>query len=261
MNFLFWSLITKTKYLNETNQTEIETKLAESNLTDDLMLVLIPVFCIFGLITNSLNVVVFMSPKMKDVSFKYMLAISVSNLLYNAISIYNYVVYCENCKLATVYATSIYKIFVNNYIVNCLSLFSLFIELNLSFQRYFILTNKQNKYVVRTKNVLLTCMIVSLICYIPSLFCYDIKTVKVFSRNKTLIRQTYKTELSSFGLSPTGKGVTIALFALRILMGSVLLGFINIYNTYLFRKRFYDRAMVKEKQRKSCKFITVTKEL
>lgn len=40
----------------------------------------LPLVCLIGVITNALNIVVFLNPKMKDISFKYMLAISVADL-------------------------------------------------------------------------------------------------------------------------------------------------------------------------------------
>ena len=45
-----------------------------------------PLLCIIAVITNSLNVGVFINPKMKDTSFKYSLCISISEVFYAGIS-------------------------------------------------------------------------------------------------------------------------------------------------------------------------------
>ena len=40
----------------------------------------LPLVCLFGVFANILNIIVFLNPKMKDISFKYMLVISISDL-------------------------------------------------------------------------------------------------------------------------------------------------------------------------------------
>ena len=42
---------------------------------------LLPAICIFGFLNNLINIIVFLNSKMKDISFKYLLAISISDLL------------------------------------------------------------------------------------------------------------------------------------------------------------------------------------
>ena len=55
------------------------------------------VLCTLGILTNSINAAVFMHPKMKDISFRYLLAISLSEILYlgfesmKFINIYDYI--------------------------------------------------------------------------------------------------------------------------------------------------------------------------
>lgn len=64
-----------------------------------LELTVFPLFSIFGMITNSLNIAVFLKLVVKDQAFKYMLAGSVVDLIYSTILIYNFMQYCSDCFL------------------------------------------------------------------------------------------------------------------------------------------------------------------
>ena len=65
----------------EVNSTQFINSTITFNTYSSLLPYLpLPLVCLFGIITNSLNIAVFLNPKMKDSSFKYMLIISISDL-------------------------------------------------------------------------------------------------------------------------------------------------------------------------------------
>ncbi len=257
MSFIFWNLL---------NETATSTKeppwLNNIEISSIFLLIQIPIACIFGMITNGLNILVFLNTKMKDISFKYMLAISLSNFIYDFILVYAYFIYCDNCYLFYSYNTQVYKIIVNNYLANSLAIFSSFVEIYLSIQRYYILKNIKSIFQTESyKLVLFFILIISLVYYIPALFCYDIKAKQTYyyinnnNNNFSTINYQieYSTLLNSFGTSFVGKFVTITLVLIRILLCSVILTLINITNALEFRRRFYCRAVYKLKRAKSGK--------
>ena len=66
------------------------------------------IFCLSGVLFNLLNSFVFMNSQMKDISFKYMLAISISDVIYLACNAYVFVTYCNDCLINKTYLTQIY---------------------------------------------------------------------------------------------------------------------------------------------------------
>ena len=73
----YLSLIEVDSILNTTITNSTITINTYSKLLPYLPL---PFVCLFGIITNSLNIAVFANSKMKDLSFKYMLIISICDL-------------------------------------------------------------------------------------------------------------------------------------------------------------------------------------
>ena len=245
MSYIFWNVINEQTFLNA---TQVASKTRSSQNCS--ILILIPIVCTFGIITNGLNISVFLHSKMKDISFKYMLAISASNVLYNFLLLYGYIIYCEDCDLNKSFGTQVFKIIVNNHLASCLAIFSNLIEIYLSLQRYFILKNKKTLQAISFKQVLLLLSLISLVYYIPALFCYDIVKKEIYSFNQTLANSTiYATELNVFSRSLFGKSLTISLLSLRIFLSSVLLSLINISNAVMFRHRFHTRAVLKLRNR------------
>ena len=97
---------------------------------------LIPAICIFGFVTNLLNIAVLLNPKMKDISFKYILATSLSDLLYLTLSGYSFVELCSDCPLNNSYFTQIYIIFIDSFFTSCLAIFCIFVDIFLSLILY-----------------------------------------------------------------------------------------------------------------------------
>lgn len=257
MSFIFWNVITERSILNNSLS---DTNNSNSSRSPNFLLYLIPVVCLFGIITNGLNISVFLNSKMKDISFTYMLAISASNLLYNVVLVYAFYIYCEDCDLYRSYGTQVFKIIVNNYLASCLAIFSNLVEIYLSLQRNFILKNKKFQQLISPKLVLIVISIISYVFYIPALFCYDIvANEEIYTTNHTLIKETsYVTKLNDFSKSKFGKTLTITLVSVRIFLSSFLLAIINISNALMFRKRFRTRAVAKLRNRsKSCKQVLI----
>ena len=97
--------------------------------------------CLLGIFANSVNIAVFVMPKMKDSSFKYMLATSISNMFYLKLTLIGFLISCDSCTLKSSYFTQLYLILVDDYLTSVLAIFSIITDNILSIQRYLILVN------------------------------------------------------------------------------------------------------------------------
>lgn len=201
---MFWSLLSEKKFLNYSANGTLHAAKYYPSLDNLIVLSLIPIICIFGAITNGLNILVFLNPKMKDPSFKFMLAISIANFLYNSLLSYGFIIYCDECKLNKNFGTQVFKILINNYTASCLTVFVTLVEIYLSIQRYFILINKRYLQNLTIQSVMLTILAISLVYNVPVLFCYDILSLKTFDSNLVLVSSLFSTKLSKFGKSVLG---------------------------------------------------------
>ena len=90
---------------------------------------LLPAICIFGFLNNLINIIVFLNSKMKDISFKYLLAISISDLLYLFSLSYLFISQCVDCPLHNTYFTHLYDFILFHYFAPSLAIFCIFTEL------------------------------------------------------------------------------------------------------------------------------------
>lgn len=240
----FWNDLTERVKLNSSNLTS--NPLFNGSSEGLLPLFTIPIVCLFGVVTNGLNIAVFLNSRMKDPTFKYMLAISISNFLYTGLLSYGYVVYCDECTLNKSYGTQVFKIIVNNYISSSLAVFSNLVEIYLSMQRYFILTNKNNLQTISYKLVLFILFIVAALYYVNVLFCYDIIKYEYVYEDQVLFTH-HSTALSNYSRSDFGKAITLTFVTMRIVLSTVVLPSINVVNLYLFRKIFKKKLETKLK--------------
>lgn len=238
---MIWEIINqKYKYSNTT--TVLDNDLLDPVEYTDILLILIPIVCLFSVITNGLNILVFLHSKMKDSTFKYMLAISVSNLLYAGLLSYGYIVYCEDCSLSKSYGTQLFKIWIEYYFTSCLAFFSILIEIVISIHRYFLLKNNNN-FLSKTSFKWITPMLllISLLFYIPVIFTYEIVPVQL---NDTIIYSKVRT---SFGRTNMGRSFPIIQSLTRIFLSTFILSVVNVANIIGFRQRFKKKIQLKLK--------------
>ncbi len=178
---------------------------------------------IFGVVTNLLNIFVFLSNRanMKHQIFTFMLAISSVDLAYCALLTYKSWSTCEICQLYTVYFTQLYTIIVFDYITSCLAIFNILIDIIVSFERYLIVVNSRYLRRISTQAVIWFVGVFSLLYYSPVLFMKSIEAIENSSESFRLV-------LTSFGKSILAKIVLIVLQSVRIFLSVLLLPTINI---------------------------------
>jgi hypothetical protein len=193
----------------------------------------------FSILTNFVNIIVFVNPKLKDPSYSYMLTIAISNFLYSIFThIYVVTFYCLACATYNTYFSSLFSIYFGNYAAAALGLFRITIECMLSLNTLCILTNRtwlttfsQNslKFFILISLFLISSAV--LYSFVP--FGHYIGTY-VDSKGNT----RYTDSFSSFISSPFSTNMSIAVGSLRILLIVLVECPLNILNVIEFRKRY-----------------------
>ncbi len=192
--------------------------------------------CVFGLITNTLSVLVFLKANLKDSSFKYMLVTSFSDLLYLGLSLIAAILsdLYEADGFNHSYFKNIYLLWIDDYFTGCLAIFCILIDIVLALQRYLILLNKTCCQKMSHNIIMIVLLIISLIYYLPILYFTDV--ICNFS-NQTNLTQC-KAVRNQQGSSLLGNLSVILMSAFRIFLVIIILTSINILNSYEFKKRF-----------------------
>ncbi len=211
-------------------------------------LVFFPIFSLFGLITNAINIMVFSNSKMKDISFKYMLVISYVHIIYSGLSIYNMIIYCEECLLNKMYESQFYKIIITYYFNNSLAMVGHCCELFISVHRYLQLKNIKCLDKIPIHLMIIIFFIISLIYYSSELLVYDIMDTKRYLNN-SLFDSTYTTMSTPFGKTLAARIIVIVQSMFRAFLTIILIPLINIGIIFEFNKRFKNRIKTKLKYR------------
>ena len=196
-----------------------------------------PIICLFGMITNILNIIIFLNSQMKDSSFKYMLAISISDLFYLSILSYQFIGYCDECSFNRNYLLQIYTFVFDQYLSRCLAIFNILAEIFLSIQRYTVLINRQYLRQTTHKWLIISLFVISLLFYMPLLFFKQIIEIKN-SLNFTSDVSGSSLQYNQLGESYIGEIIPIILTSIRIFLGTFILTAINILNATELRRRF-----------------------
>lgn len=199
--------------------------------------ILTGIFCLTGVVLNILNIIVFLNAKMKDISFRYMLVISLSDVVYLASNAYVFVTFCDECSINKSYLTQIYILYFHEYVSRSMAIFNILVEIALSVQRYLILINKTNSILNNNhyKMVVLGLLFFSFLFYLPLTFFKSINSINTNNSNETFDQQ-FKLEYNQIGESTAGKLTLVIISIIRLVLGSVVLTIINIISVYTLKK-------------------------
>jgi hypothetical protein len=216
----------------------------------------------FGVITNLINTAVFLHPKMKDPSFKYLLVISISDLIYLAMSLgaFNYL--CEKCLVRQSYFEILYFFTCVEFIIRVLAIFSILTELFLSIQRYMALKNKRYIKEKMHKWLIFGLFLASLIYYMPLTlfrqiipFEYSNQTTNATKINIQDNLREYNLEYNELGSTKAGIVIPIVLQMIRFFLGSIVNSALNLVITYEFRKRYAKKRKTDTIEMCKCSWI------
>ena len=99
---------------------------------------ILPAICLFGVVTNLLNIIVFSHSELKEDIYKYMLAHSVSDFLYTFCVFFTWISR-SRYPIASTYFAKWYEIFIFFTSLNGLGTMSALVEIAISFDRLFLI--------------------------------------------------------------------------------------------------------------------------
>lgn len=218
-----------------------------------------PFICIFGLLSNIVNSIIFyFSPKLKHSTYRLMLVISIVDIFYLSILLTSTFIsdcrqYCIHMRYR--YNVKQFELYAEDYFSSCLALFVIFIEIMLSTKRYLIMSNSRKFRSEFYNNITLAmAFLVSLIYYIPVIYVKEIiESPMDFEKNNN--RTAFILIKSSFGKSNVGKAIPVILASIRLVLATILLSAINVLTTLRFKYRIKHKGKVKNIQCKSIFYL------
>ncbi len=193
------------------------------------------VLCLFSTITNGICIAVFLSPKLKDVSFKYMLAQSISDFIYSFSLSFQILYFFPIDKVRFSLASQLYSIAIFSIVTSALAIFYILIAIWISLQRYLLFKNKKLLENISYRKIISFLLLLSFFYYFPAIFQ---NRIVIINNNSTQSNDTFfSTEETDFAKSSMGKILYIFLEGLRIFLNSMLLPFINVLTMIESKKR------------------------
>jgi len=178
------------------------------------------------MITNGLNTAVFLNSKMKNTTFKFMLAISINDFFYLLFCVFTTIIFCENCSsIRYTYFFSLYLLIVANFLGPCLAMFTIFTDIILSIHRFYIITNKKHWIWTKPKWILFIISVISIIFYLPLLF------LKRIDANENILEFT--NSISEY--------VYLSIHIIRFILSVIVLSILNIINFYKYKSMNYNK--------------------
>jgi hypothetical protein len=207
---------------------------------------ILPLICFYSIITSLINLIVFFTLKSKNIIYKIMLYNSLSDIAYLLSVIFVFVIRCgQFCpELKDSYMAKIYHQYVFMYVANSLGLFGVLIEILISVQRIFILTNRTFMNASKTNVCLVAFLIFSFLFCMPQLFAFELKrTETITSSNTTRIIYTRE------NITPNMSFLFRHLFgiqqAFRLILIVCLIFTLNYLTYYLFKKQAKKKRQLK----------------
>lgn len=187
-------------------------------------------FCLIGVISNLVNLSVFLSPELKDASYKFMMIKTISNIVYLSVAIITEILsYCSNCSWNPTYFAQLFFIIGGMVLPGLLTVFRLLIELSVSVYTSCILINRPWPGKYTHIWVILACIALSIAFYTPNDFYY---TVIMYDTDMFTFWPT------SFYGTNAAKIITLVQMFTRVILTVLIIPSINFLNLVMFKKRF-----------------------
>ena len=196
-------------------------------------------FCSFGILTNALNIFVFVNARLKEQIFKYMLTMSIIDLFYCILAITESFVLCHSCSFYNTIYRQICFIYILQYFQSCLAIMNIFIELIISMERYMIVRNSKYLHSISAKIVLSTLCFISLCYYLPVLYVLDIRLESE--------SDVYSTSNTEFGNTRSGMVIMLLLQLVRILLTILFLPILSVLTVVMMRRNFNKRGQLRRR--------------
>lgn len=187
------------------------------------------IICALGSVSSLINISVLTNPRLKDTVYKYFLASSIIDLFYTVIIALKIFITCgtecDNIRKNQL-STMVYILYFQDYLTSCFAINNILIEIFVSLQRFFIISNRKMMQHLKPLKVVLGIFMFTLVYYSPLMF---MKEITSFNNN-------FKLENTQFGTSSIGRVISVILTLTRLFLASVFLFAINWLNLVKFNR-------------------------
>jgi hypothetical protein len=194
----------------------------------------------FPILTNVVNIAVFLNPKLKDDTYKYLIFKSIANFFYSLFAWLNVIfTNCPTCATPQTYFACFFSLWFGNFIQSPLVLFRAILDNIISLYTFCILKNLNwFKRLPSYKYITLISLIISTILsmYIP----FGSGIISVVDNNGNT---KYLYRANDFFNTSLFQTVAISFNSLRYFLAVFLLTFLNVLNAIGFRKRYKKRTI------------------
>ena len=208
------------------------------------------VACVFGTITNAICIAVFLKMQ-ENVTFKYMLAQSISDFFYLSLLAFQSIEYSLDDSVRLSLPTQIYVYLVRDILTSFLGIFYVLVETWICLQRYSILRKKSFLEEISFKRIISSISLLSIVYYLPKFFRYEIYSTQT-ANNSTLIFNHRET---NFTQSTSGKALFSFLECLRIFLNSILVPVTDILIMIEIKK------ILRKKAEQRTRFSEISKKI
>ena len=146
---------------------------------------MIPVLCVLGLLTNSINALVFSQrKKLKNSIYRYFIWHSIADLVYLSLCFVRFILHLERFKyLQASFYFLLYEFVVYVYFTSCLAILMILIELLIAAKRLLIVTNINLTFKLKFRTIVVVFSVLSCLAFTPLLLafrltCQDVDCVK-----------------------------------------------------------------------------------
>ena len=209
---------------------------------------ILPSICFYGIVTNIINIRIFLSKDIKDVTFKYYLRNAFSNLFYLILCFFIFSfrcgIFCQSSQLSATLATRVYSWVFYTYFKGIFVFTTIFIQITLGIYRLCIVTNRNSDIFKRYNLICFIYFLISAVIYTPNLYTQTILTSQVnvtqseVNGSKSYIVTDIYTQTRSFiGKSEFGKWSIITVTILRCYVSLSIMMVIDVYTFAKLKKQ------------------------
>ena len=218
----------------------------------------LPLICSYSIITSVINLVVFASLKSKNIIYKFMLYNSMSDIAYLVSVMFVFVMRCgQFCdELKDSYMAKFYQHYIFNFVASSFGLFGILIEILISMQIIFFLTNREFIWRFTINLTLIGFLIFSFVFCLPLMYAFEIKSLKVAAKGLNATRVIYVREYVSQNMSFLFRNLVRIQVSFRLVLIVCLIFTLNYLTYYLFKKQTRKKLKMKTIKLDSSKLLT-----
>ena len=164
------------------------------NSLDDISIIAIPIICVIGIILNLICFIVFIC--LKEKIFFYLAINVITESLFLLIGALASILLCRKCDTENTYLKAIYNLIINRFFASVLYSMITILEIQISFNRYFLVTSHNTKTIIELKDKakIFIYFIICVLIHLPYCFAF-----KIQKNEMSFVEDTYSLEYNHFG--------------------------------------------------------------